>query len=65
MSQSVSQSVSQNVSQRVSQSVRQSLSQSVSSETSDRCIVLVGELRVFLGGGPELSCVFGVLFDKF
>ena len=34
---------------------------SLSSETSDRCIVLVGEWRVFLGGGPELSCVFGVL----
>ena len=38
---------------------------SLSSETSDRCIVLVGEWRVFLGGGPELSCVFGVLFDRF
>ena len=38
---------------------------SLSSETSDRCIVLVGEWRVFLGGGPELSCVFGVLFERF
>ena len=37
---------------------------SLSSETSDRCFVLVGEWRVFLGGGPELSCVFGVLFDR-
>ena len=38
---------------------------SLSSETSDRCIVLVGELRAFLGGGREFSCVFGVLFDRF
>ena len=38
---------------------------SLSSETSDRCIVLVGEWRVFLGGGPELSCVFGELFGRF
>ena len=38
---------------------------SLSSETSDRCIVPIGKLRVFLGGGPELSCVFGVLFDRF
>ena len=38
---------------------------SLSSETSDRCFVLVGEWRVFLGGGPELSCVFGVLFERF
>ena len=37
---------------------------SLSSETSDRCIVLVGEWRVFLGGGPELSCMFGVLVDR-
>ncbi len=37
---------------------------SLSSETSDRCFVLVGEWRVFLGGGPEPSCVFGVLFDR-
>ena len=37
----------------------------LSSEISDLCFVLACEWRVFLGGGPELSCAFGVLFDWF
>ena len=44
---------------------RRAAVKSLSSETSDRCIVLVGELRVFLGGDSEFSCVFGELFDRF
>ena len=37
----------------------------LSSEISDPCFVLACEWRVFLGGGPELSCAFGVICDWF